>query len=73
MQGGEPRDRGADVELDREIIELMRDPLVHIIRNSIDHGIKTPAGRRMAGKPETGRFVVSARPSGNPILIEIKR
>jgi two-component system chemotaxis sensor kinase CheA len=51
----------------------MRDPLVHIIRNSIDHGIETPAGRRVAEKPETGRFVVSARPSGNPILIEIKR
>ncbi|MGU3390986.1 chemotaxis protein CheA [Sphingomonas sp. M1A8_2b] len=62
---------GADVELDREMIELMRDPLVHIIRNAIDHGIEVPAMRRAAGKPETGRLVVSARQSGNQILIEI--
>ncbi len=62
---------GADVELDREMIELMRDPLVHIIRNSIDHGIETPMVRRVAGKPEAGRLVVSARQSGNQILIEI--
>lgn len=62
---------GADVELDREMIELMRDPLVHIIRNAIDHGIEVPGMRRAAGKPETGRLVVSARQSGNQILIEI--
>ncbi|MEG3082515.1 chemotaxis protein CheW [Sphingomonas sp. PB2P12] len=62
---------GADVELDREMIELMRDPLVHIIRNAIDHGIEVPALRRAAGKSETGRLVVSARQSGNQILIEI--
>ncbi len=62
---------GADVELDREMIELMRDPLVHIIRNAIDHGIEAPAMRRAAGKPETGRLVVLARQSGNQILIEI--
>ncbi|WP_037530092.1 chemotaxis protein CheA [Sphingomonas sp. RIT328] len=62
---------GADVELDREMIELMRDPLVHIIRNAVDHGIETPAERRAAGKPETGRLLVSARQSGNQILVEI--
>lgn len=62
---------GSDVELDREMIELMRDPLVHIIRNSVDHGIELPADRRAAGKPEVGRLVVSARQSGNQILIEI--
>ena len=62
---------GADVELDREMIELMRDPLVHIIRNAIDHGIETPMARRAAGKPETGRLVVSASQSGNQILIEV--
>ena len=62
---------GADVELDREMIETMRDPLVHIIRNSIDHGIETPAERRARGKRETGRLEVSARQSGNQILVEI--
>jgi len=62
---------GADVELDREMIELMRDPLVHIIRNAIDHGIETPGERKRAGKRESGRLIVSARQSGNQILIEI--
>ena len=62
---------GADVELDREMIEVMRDPLVHIIRNAIDHGIESPAERRIAGKRENGRLVVSARQSGNQIIIEI--
>ena len=62
---------GADVELDREMIEMMRDPLVHIIRNSIDHGIETADERRAKGKREVGRLVVSARQSGNQIIIEI--
>ncbi|AJP71973.1 chemotaxis protein CheA [Sphingomonas hengshuiensis] len=62
---------GADVELDREMIEVMRDPLVHIVRNAIDHGIEAPGERRLAGKRENGRLVVSARQSGNQIVIEI--
>ncbi len=62
---------GADVELDREMIEVMRDPLVHIIRNAIDHGIEAPADRRALGKREAGRLSVSARQSGNQIIIEI--
>ncbi len=62
---------GSDVELDREMIEMMRDPLVHIIRNSIDHGIEAPALRRMAGKRENGWLNVAARQSGNQIIIEI--
>lgn len=62
---------GSDVELDREMIEVMRDPLVHIIRNSIDHGIESPLDRRAAGKRENGRLTVSARQSGNQIIIEI--
>jgi two-component system chemotaxis sensor kinase CheA len=62
---------GSDVELDREMIEMMRDPLVHIVRNSIDHGIEDPAGRRAAGKRENGRLTVAARQSGNQIIIEI--
>ncbi len=62
---------GADVELDREMIEVMRDPLVHIIRNAIDHGIEAPAARRLAGKRETGRLTVCARQSGNQIIVEV--
>lgn len=62
---------GSDVELDREMIEMMRDPLVHIVRNAIDHGIEAPQDRRAAGKRENGRLVVSARQSGNQIIIEI--
>jgi two-component system chemotaxis sensor kinase CheA len=62
---------GADVELDREMIEVMRDPLVHIIRNAIDHGIESPSERLAAGKRENGRLTVAARQSGNQIVIEI--
>lgn len=63
---------GSEVELDREMIELLRDPLVHIIRNSVDHGIESAADRRAAGKPDGGRLLVSARQSGNQILIEVE-
>ena len=62
---------GADVELDREMIEMMRDPLVHIVRNAIDHGIESPAERRAVGKRENGRLLVAARQSGNRIIIDI--
>ncbi|MBL0966863.1 MAG: Hpt domain-containing protein, partial [Blastomonas sp.] len=65
------RTSGSNVELDREMIEMIRDPLTHIIRNSIDHGIESPAARRTVGKPETGRLNIAARQSGNQILIEI--
>ncbi|CAN5257372.1 hypothetical protein BH10PSE15_BH10PSE15_11750 [soil metagenome] len=63
---------GSDVELDREMIEMMRDPLVHIVRNAIDHGIEAPAARRAAGKRENGRLTVSARQSGNQIILVIE-
>jgi len=62
---------GGDVELDREMIEMIRDPLTHIIRNAVDHGIETPAERLKAGKREIGILSVSARQSGNQILIDI--
>ncbi|MCY7398996.1 MAG: chemotaxis protein CheA [Sphingomonas bacterium] len=62
---------GGDVELDREMIEMIRDPLTHIVRNAVDHGIETPAARRQAGKREIGVLSVSARQSGNQILIDI--
>ncbi|MBA3676173.1 MAG: chemotaxis protein CheW [Sphingosinicella sp.] len=62
---------GGDVELDREMIEMIRDPLIHIVRNAIDHGIESPADRVMVGKPVIGTLRVSARQSGNQILIEV--
>ena len=62
---------GGDVELDREMIEMIRDPLTHIVRNSIDHGIEAPEERAAAGKPTTGVLKVSARQAGNQILIEV--
>lgn len=62
---------GGDVELDREMIEMIRDPLTHIIRNAVDHGIEMPAERLKAGKREIGILWVSARQSGNQILIDI--
>ncbi len=63
---------GGDVELDREMIEMIRDPLTHIIRNAVDHGIEMPADRLKAGKREIGMLHVSARQSGNQILIDIQ-
>jgi two-component system chemotaxis sensor kinase CheA len=60
-----------EVELDREMIELIRDPLLHIIRNAVDHGIEPPADRLAAGKREAGMLTVSARQSGNTIHIGI--
>jgi two-component system chemotaxis sensor kinase CheA len=63
---------GGDVELDREMIEMIRDPLTHMIRNAVDHGIETPAERLKAGKREIGLLSVSARQSGNQILIDIQ-
>jgi two-component system chemotaxis sensor kinase CheA len=62
---------GSDVELDREMIELMRDPLTHMVRNSIDHGIESADVRARRGKPAAGRLSISARQSGNQIVIEI--
>jgi two-component system, chemotaxis family, sensor kinase CheA len=62
---------GGDVEIDREMIEMIRDPLTHIVRNAIDHGIETPDERACAGKLVTGRLWICARQSGNQILIEV--
>ena len=62
---------GGDVELDREMIEMIRDPLTHIVRNAVDHGIEPAAEREKAGKPPHGQLKVSARQAGNQILIEV--
>ncbi len=62
---------GADTELDRQVLELIKDPLTHMVRNSGDHGLETPAERRAAGKPETGRITLNAFHEGGHIIIEI--
>lgn len=62
---------GADVELDREMIEMLRDPLTHIVRNALDHGIETPDERRDADKAGEGVLRIAARQSGNQIQISI--
>lgn len=63
--------RGADTELDRQVLELIKDPLTHMVRNSADHGLESTADRRAAGKPETGRITLNAYHEGGHILIEI--
>jgi two-component system chemotaxis sensor kinase CheA len=63
---------GADTELDKMIIEDISDPLMHIIRNSIDHGIETPAERERQGKDEKGVIRLSSRQKGNHVVIEVE-
>jgi two-component system chemotaxis sensor kinase CheA len=62
---------GSEVEVDREMVEALRDPLTHILRNAADHGIEDPEQRRSVGKDPVGHIRVVARQSGNQILIEI--
>lgn len=62
---------GADTELDRQVLDLIKDPLTHMVRNSADHGLETPAQRLAAGKPERGTVRLSACHEGGHILIEI--
>jgi len=62
---------GADTELDRQVLELIKDPLTHMVRNSADHGIEVPADRIAAGKKETGIIRLNAYHEGGHIIIEI--
>ena len=62
---------GAETELDRQVLDLIKDPLTHMVRNSADHGLETPAERRAAGKPECGRIRLSAYHEGGHIIIRI--
>ena len=63
---------GADTELDRQVLELIKDPLTHMVRNSADHGLEIPAERVKAGKSETGRITLNAYHEGGHIIIEIQ-
>jgi len=62
---------GGETELDRSVLESLGDPLIHLLRNSVDHGIETPEARTVAGKPAQGSVTLSARHEENHIVIEI--
>ncbi|MGH6893799.1 MAG: chemotaxis protein CheW [Dongiaceae bacterium] len=62
---------GQDTELDRQVLEMIKDPLTHMVRNSADHGLEAPDERRRAGKPEAGKITLNAYHEGGHIIIEI--
>jgi len=62
---------GEETDLDKNLVEALADPLVHLVRNAVDHGIETPEDREAAGKPRTGRVVLSAEQEGDHILLMI--
>lgn len=62
---------GEETDLDKNLVEALADPLVHLVRNAVDHGIETPAERERAGKPAVGKVVLSARQEGDHILLII--
>ena len=63
---------GEETDLDKNLVEALADPLVHLVRNSVDHGIEMPAAREAAGKPRTGNVTLSASQEGDHILLTIK-
>ena len=63
---------GKDTELDRTVVDALGDPLVHLIRNSLDHGLEGPEERQKAGKPATGTLHLSARHAGGNVVIEVR-
>jgi two-component system, chemotaxis family, sensor kinase CheA len=62
---------GQDTELDRTVVDALGDPLVHLVRNSLDHGLETPADREAAGKPAVGTVRISARHAGGNVIITV--
>lgn len=63
---------GADIELDKQILEALKDPLTHLLRNAIDHGLEEPDERERANKPRRGRITLLASQVGNNILLEVR-
>jgi two-component system chemotaxis sensor kinase CheA len=63
---------GGDVKLDRRIVDELRDPLLHLVRNAADHGVEDPAARRAAGKPEVARVVVRVEPRGSRVGLVVE-
>jgi two-component system, chemotaxis family, sensor kinase CheA len=62
---------GQDTELDRTVVDALGDPLVHLVRNALDHGLETPAEREAAGKPAVGTVRISARHAGGNVMITV--
>ena len=62
---------GAETELDRQVLELIKDPLTHMVRNAADHGVEAPAERAAGGKPERGTIRLSASQRGGYIIIDV--
>jgi two-component system chemotaxis sensor kinase CheA len=63
---------GEETELDRSVIEAIKDPLLHLVRNAVDHGVEDPAVRKAKGKPVIGTVILSAAHEGNHIVIEVQ-
>ena len=63
---------GKETELDRTVVDAIGDPLVHLIRNSLDHGLESPEDRIAAGKNPTGKLTIAARHAGGSIIITVK-
>jgi two-component system chemotaxis sensor kinase CheA len=63
---------GSDTELDRTVVDALGDPLVHLVRNALDHGLESPAQRAAAGKPATGALEIAARHAGGSVIIEVR-
>jgi two-component system chemotaxis sensor kinase CheA len=63
---------GQDTELDRTVVDALGDPLVHLVRNALDHGLESPAERTAAGKPPTGTLEISARHAGGHVIVSVR-
>jgi len=63
---------GGDTEIDKLIVERMMDPLLHLVRNAISHGLESPAERVAAGKPQTGFLRLSAKTAGDTVIVEVE-
>jgi two-component system chemotaxis sensor kinase CheA len=65
------RMNGEETRLDKTMVEAIADPLLHLIRNAMDHGLESPQARQAAGKPEAGQITLRARPQGTSVAIEV--
>ena len=63
--------QGEDTDLDKNLVEALADPLVHLVRNSVDHGVEMPDVREAAGKPREGTVILAAQQEGDHILLSI--